>query len=276
MAKFPTGLRSLRKQYGFTTTNVFTTTNPKTEKNGRVSESPTLVLHLEPVTGGVCPAAGSCAALCLNKAGNPLYMEAKLSRRQKRTHAFMNNRNAFLELIILEAARYYAKGYVAIRLNGTSDIAWEREQVEISQETSTYVERAFGLNLPAGLHTMIECVTKLGLKPYDYTKRIDRSFQEARRLGYHLTLSWGGKHDDTIFAVAKQLGLNVAAPVYGIKRKKALPETIEHGGNSYSVIDGDVTDARWTDPDGDTFIIGLRLKRTPGQTEALARRFCIV
>jgi hypothetical protein len=37
-----------------------------------------------------------------------------------------------------------------------------------------------------------------------------------------------------------------------------------------------LTDWRRDDPTGTTHIIGLRLKRTPGQTEALAKRFCIV
>lgn len=276
MAKFPATLRALRAQYGFTTTNLFTTTNPKTLKNGVVSDSPTLVLHLEPITFGACPAAGSCAALCLNKAGNPVYLTNKLSRRQKRSHAFHYHRDAFLQLMVIEAARQRGKGYKGFRGNGTSDHAWERETVTIDTAVAEWVERLCGARLEPGTYTVVEALTRLGYEMYDYTKRIDRDWETAKRLGYHLTLSWGGKHDDVIFGVAKQHGLNVAAPVYGVKRKAALPDTIEHGGAVYPVIDGDVTDWRRDDPAGRVHIVGLRLKRTPGQTEALAKRFCIV
>jgi len=276
MAKFPATLRALRAQYGFTTTNLFTTTNPKTEKNGVVSDSPTLVLHFEPITFGACPAAGSCAALCLNKAGNPVYLINKLSRRQKRSHAFHYHRDAFLQLMLIEAARQRGKGYKGFRGNGTSDHAWERETVTIDTDVTEWVERLSGVRLEPGTYTVVEALTRLGYEMYDYTKRIDRDWETAKRFGYHLTLSWGGKHDDVIFGVAKQHGLNVAAPVYGVKRKAALPDTIEHGGAVYPVIDGDVTDWRRDDPAGRVHIVGLRLKRTPGQTEALAKRFCIV
>ena len=276
--RIPAFISALRKQYGFTTTNVFTTTNPKTEKNGKVSDQPTIVLHLEPITFGACPAAGSCAALCLNKAGNPLYMENKLSRRQKRSHAFQYHREAFLQLMVLEAARQRSKGYVGIRLNGTSDIAWEREPVTVSHDLANYISKAFGLHIASGKYNVISAMVILGFEPYDYTKRIDRDFDTARFLGYHLTLSWGGKHDAKIFDVAERYALNVAAPVYGVKRSKPVPDSITApNGQDYATIDGDVTDWRrddgWT---GKPRIVALRLKRTPGQTERLARAFCIV
>jgi len=275
--KLPASLRNLRKEYGFTSSNLYTTTNPKTLKNGKVSESPTIVFHLEPITFGVCPAAGSCAALCLNKAGNQLYMKNKLSRRQKRSHAFQFRRSHFLQLMVLEAARQRSKGYIGVRLNGTSDNAWEKEKVTVTPELSRFVHLSFGVYLPAQEYTMISAMVMMGLQPYDYTKRIDRDFDKARHLGYHLTLSWGGKHDDCIFDVAERYGLNVAAPVYGVKKSKPVPDTIKApNGEEYETIDGDVTDWRrddgWT---GRSRIVALRLKRTPGQTERLAKAFCI-
>lgn len=274
--RFPRALRDLRKLYGFTTTNFFTTTNPKTLKNGTVSESPTIVLHLEPVTFGVCPAAGSCAALCLNKAGNPLYLNNKLPRRSKRSHAYQYHRNDFLQLMILEAARQRTKGYKGSRGNGTSDIAWEREMVTIEPDVSAYILAKFGILIEPGTYTVIELMAGMGYQCYDYTKRVDRDWETCAAHGYHLTLSWGGKHDDTIFEVAAEHRLNVAAPVYGVRKSQTLPETITHAGVTYPVIDGDVTDWRRDDPAGQVHVVGLRLKRTPGQTEALARRFCIV
>lgn len=262
----PQRVSDLRKEFGFNSQNFFTTTNPKTGKNS----APTLVLHLEPVRAGVCPAAGSCAALCLHKAGNPVYLNNKVSRRGKRTDAFMSNRAAFLDLLVIEAARFRAKGYIGIRLNGTSDIAWESEMHYLGADVISRI----GSHLSPGNYSIIEIVRSMGFLPYDYTKRIDRNFALCSALSYHLTLSWGGKHDDVIFDVANTHKLNVAAPLYGYKKKAKLPTTLTHKGKGYKVVDGDVTDWRREDPPGGA-IVGLRLKRTPGQTENLARRFCL-
>jgi hypothetical protein len=271
--RLPADLIALRKAYNLHSGNTFTTTNPKTEKNGKVSAAPTIVLHLEPVTYGVCPAAGSCAALCLHKAGNRLYFDAKLPARQRRSHAWQHERAAFLRNVVAEAARARSKGYVGVRLNGTSDIAWEREMVTLDPHLISWIAKrvpGFKCAKP-GDYSMIAVMVSLGLQPYDYTKRVDRDFSLAAAMGYHLTLSWGGKHDATIFDVAARHGLNVAAPVYGIGKKQPLPETIR----GCRVVDGDVTDWRRDDPADRVHIVGLRLKRTPGQTEELARRFCI-
>lgn len=278
--RLPPALRDLRKLYGFTTTNLFTTTNPKTLKNGKVSDRPTIVLHLEPVTFGACPAAGSCAALCLNKAGNPVYLDNKLSRRQKRSHAFHYHRNDFLQLMMLEAARQRSKGYVGARNNGTSDHDWERVTVELGADLIRMITEfvpGFRITSP-GTYTVIAVMSAMGFELYDYTKRIDRDWTLAAAFGYHLTLSWGGKHDDVIFDVAAENRLNVAAPVYGIKKSQALPEAVTApNGQTYATIDGDVTDWRRDDGwNGQPRVVALRLKRTPGQTESLAKRFCIV
>jgi hypothetical protein len=277
--RIPANLADLRKLYGFTTTNVYTTTNPKTLKNGKVSDSPTIVLHLEPVTFGACPAAGSCAALCLNKAGNPVYLNNKLSRRQKRSHAYHYHRNDFLQLMMLEAARQRSKGYVGARNNGTSDHDWERAAVKLEPHLISAITEfvpGFRIQMP-GNYTVVAVMSAMGFELYDYTKRIDRDWLAAAAFGYHLTLSWGGKHDATIFEVAAEHRLNVAAPVYGIKRSEPVPATITApNGSTYATIDGDVTDFRrsdgWT---GSPRIVALRLKRTPGQTEEKAKAFCI-
>lgn len=277
MIRFPADVSGFRKTYGYNSQNFFTTTNPKTLKNGVVSDNPTIVLHLEPITGGLCPAAGSCAALCLNKAGNPVYLEGKLSRRQKRTASFFADQMLFAQLLVLEAARYRAKGYVGVRLNGTSDNDWENQTVRVTEAISAQIAKLTGTTIGTGDYSTIAVLVRMGYVPYDYTKRIDRNFKLCKELGYHLTLSWGGKYDGVIWDVAQQNGLNVAAPLYGIKKKQPLPQTVTlRNGRTVSVVDGDLTDWRVDDPQGaEPMLVGLRLKRTPDQTEELARRFCI-
>ena len=179
--RIPANLADLRKLYGFTTTNLFTTTNPKTLKNGKVSDRPTIVLHLEPVTFGACPAAGSCAALCLNKAGNPVYLGNKLPRRAKRSHAYHYHRNDFLQLMMLEAARQRSKGYVGARNNGTSDHDWERVMVELSPHLISMITGfvpGFRIQMP-GNYTVVAVMSAMGFELYDYTKRIDRDWTTA-------------------------------------------------------------------------------------------------
>ncbi len=280
MATFPRIVSAFRKAYKFNAVNFFTTTNPKTEKNGKVSDRPTIVLHLEPVTFGACPAAGSCAAVCLNKAGNPLYLTGKLARRHTRSVAFNENRAQFLQLLVVEAARQRNKGYIGIRLNGTSDIAWEHEKVTIDKTILKWVQSMVPmvtLKSP-GTYSLMVVLRAMGFEPYDYTKRIDRDFALAAAYNYHLTLSWGGRHDDVIFDVAAQHNLNVAAGIVNVKRSQALPDIIIVGGEECAVVDGDVTDWRRDDPlpvNGVPNIIGLRIKRTPGQTPEQARKFAI-
>jgi hypothetical protein len=205
MATFPRTLSSFRNAHGFNAGNFFTTTNPKTSKNGKVSDRPTIVLHLEPVTFGACPAAGTCAAVCLNRAGNPAYLTGKLARRHKRSVAFNTDRTQFLKLLVVEAARFRAQGYIGVRLNGTSDIAWEREFVNIDGVMLPWIQQlvpAFSIKIKMpGDYNLVQVLTAMGFEPYDYTKRIDRDFITAAALGYHLTLSWGGRHDNIILGI---------------------------------------------------------------------------
>lgn len=279
MASFPRILSAFRKAHTFNSGNFFTTTNPKTLKNGKVSDRPTIVLHLEPVTFGACPAAGSCAAVCLNKAGNPAYLTGKLARRHKRSVAFNQDRAQFLQLLVVEAARHRQMGYVGVRLNGTSDIAWERETVFIDGAMLPWIQSMVPnvtIKLP-GTYSLLGVLTAMGFEPYDYTKRVDRDFTLAAAHNYHLTLSWGGRHDDVILDVAREHRLNVAAGIAGIKRSQDLPDFVTVGSMELAVVDGDLTDWRRDDPTPSTLphIVGLRIKRTPGQTEEQVRRFAI-
>ena len=99
-ATIPADIRQVRTQYGFTSSNVLTLTNPKVLKSESIA--PTAVLHLTPMWLGSCPAAGSCQAVCLNRAGNPAYLKGKLQRRKLRSLAFYDHPRAFKRLLVLE------------------------------------------------------------------------------------------------------------------------------------------------------------------------------
>jgi hypothetical protein len=277
-ATIPADIRQVRTQYGFNSSNVLTLTNPKVLKSEIVA--PTAVLHLAPKYRGSCPAAGSCASLCLNTAGNPAYLKGKLLRRRLRSDAFADHPAAFTRLLVLEVCRFVSKLWklqpvIGLRLNGTSDFLWERVPVEICQDLADYCQAQFGLSLPVGrfsslLEPLVAAIPNL--RPYDYTKRTDRDWQAAARLGYHLTLSHGSTSDT--FGAAVSQGLNYAAAI-DLPRGAALPETVRINGEQFATLDGDTTDWRPGDASGQTHVVLLRIKRTPGQTPEQRRAFCI-
>ena len=277
-ATIPADIRQVRTQYGFNSSNVLTLTNPKVLKSEIVA--PTAVLHLAPKYRGSCPADGSCASLCLNTAGNPAYLKGKLLRRRLRSDAFADHPAAFTRLLVLEVCRFVSKLWklqpvIGLRLNGTSDFLWERVPVEICQDLADYCRAQFGLSLPVGrfsslLEPLVAAIPNL--RPYDYTKRTDRDWQAADRLAYHLTLSHGSTSDT--FGAAVSQGLNYAAAI-DLPRGAALPETVRINGEQFATLDGDTTDWRPGDASGQTHVVLLRIKRTPGQTEEQRRAFCI-
>jgi len=274
----PADIRQIRIQYRFTSSNVLTLTNPKVLKSEIVA--PTAVLHLAPKYRGSCPAAGSCASLCLNTAGNPAYLKGKLQRRRLRSDAFADHPAAFTRLLVLEVCRFVSKLWklqpvIGLRLNGTSDFLWEQVPVEICQDLADYCQAKFGVTLPVGrFSSLLEpLVTAIpNLRPYDYTKRTDRNWRAADRLGYHLTMSHGSRSDT--FSTAVSQGLNYAAAI-DLPRNATLPETVRVNGELFATLDGDVTDWRPGDALGQTHIVLLRIKRTPGQTPEQRRAFCI-
>ena len=275
-ATIPADIRQVRTQYGFNSSNVLTLTNPKVLKSESIA--PTAVLHLTPMWLGSCPAAGSCQAVCLNRAGNPAYLKGKLQRRKLRSLAFYDHPRAFKRLLVLEILRFASKHQdsptLGLRLNGTSDFRWECETVDVDSDLAGYVSQAFGFTLPVGTWSLFSLLRAVvpSLKPYDYTKRIDRDWSAAARQGYHLTLSHGSTSDT--FGAAVSQGLNYAAAI-DLPRGAALPETVRINGEQFATLDGDTTDWRPGDASGQTHVVLLRIKRTPGQTPEQRRAFCI-
>ena len=276
----PADIRALRKAYGFNSSNLLTLTNPKVLKSRTIA--PTAVLHLSPKYRGSCPAAGSCAALCLHTAGNPAYLKGKLQRRKLRTDAFLDRPNTFLRLLVMEVCRFAHKHphdafegeRLGLRLNGTSDFLWENLTVDVDADLSAYCYEAFNIALPVGSWPLLGLLSAAipGLRPYDYTKRTDRNWEAARRQGYHLTMSHGSKHDTLATAVFH--GINYAAAI-DLPRGAALPETVTINGRTFPTLDGDITDWRPGDASDQTHIVLLRIKRTPGQTTEQRAAFCI-
>lgn len=214
----------------------------KTSKGEKVGYL-TGILYLAPhdVSGyQVCPkASAGCKAACLYTAGHGIYKSVQLSRIN-RTKWFFEERDSFMVQLVADIAKLArkAKKYSMtpiVRLNGTSDIAWEKFSVVRNGVTFRNMMLAFP-----------------EIQFYDYTKILGRKYALSLP-NYHLTFSLAENNDSEALEALAQ-GYNVAV-VTNNRRSEAKPET--WGG--YPVIDGDINDIRSLDPKGG-FIVALTAK----------------
>lgn len=257
--------------------------NPKTEK----SLEETRILHFAPSTisgFNVCANSGNCEKICLHFAGIPYLMGGKKTARIRRTLAFFDDQQTFLELtataILYNKSLRSADELLAIRLNGTSDILWETLEFTVSPELSRFWQVKFGIYIVAttypSLPHMFSHYPELRIKLYDYTKN-RRNWQECQSIGYHLTFSYDGDYakNAKLCAEAIDNGVNVAA-AFNIKKGRELPSHAQLGAKTLKVVDGDLSDYRPSDPNGGA-IIGLRFKLPHGINYTTAERdaFCL-
>jgi hypothetical protein len=231
--------------------SLLTTGNPKIAK-GEAHGVFTAIMHLAPekVSGrNVCPhATAGCAAACLNTAGRGGIgldgdgLNVIQVARIQRTRWFHRDRASFLVALSAEIERHVRSARKhglrpAVRLNGTSDLPWER----------------FPLFGYPHIFAMFPDVTF-----YDYTKWPVRLRPLVAAIpNYSLTFSLAESNEDKA-AAALEAGVNVAA-VFAVKRGADLPACHMIGGVIRPVIDGDATDLRFLDPT-DGVIVGLRAK----------------
>lgn len=219
------------------------TSNVKTMK-GEGRGYLTFIMHLAPhdaaIPGkSVCPwASQGCIASCLNTAGHGIFKRVQAARIAK-TQAFFADRGAFMARLVEEIAKAERKAArkgmkCAVRLNGTSDLPWERYPV--MREGRAYA------NVMAAFPDVIF---------YDYTKSPQRAAASLAAdwpSNYALTFSRSETNELTARALARK-GVNVAVVFAG-----ELPATWA----GRPVINGDETDLRFLDPRG--VIVGLKAK----------------
>ena len=214
------------------------------------------VMYLSPFTEAgfnICKGASKgCAAVCLGHASGQLRTSVMQKRRIRKTLYFLIFRRAFIHHLTQEINQLLgdavSKGYTpAIRLNGSSDIEWERpEYGSIPQLFS-------------------------GVQMYDYTKLPFSDRKKAVALpNYHLTYSYSERRDSLKESLAYlKAGANVAVVVgaegvfkegankpstrWHIDAAKALLDRGTLAG--YPVIDGDKSDIRFDDPPGSWVVL---------------------
>ena len=237
-------IRALRaKGFTFSTALGATDSNPKLAKGnklGVLSKPHNLAPGKESGKWNLCSSASpGCLIACLNTAGNPVYLKAKLSARIQRTHAFMTMRKAYVALMAFELESLELK---AKKLNMTP--AWR------PNTTSDYPFQCVPLTVNGNAHNSLIHYFS-GIEAYDYTKVTKKALQWANGLlpsNYHITFSKSEVNDSCVDKVLRAGG-NVA-----VVFEKVLPATYK----GVAVVNGDESDARFMDLPG--LVVGLKAK----------------
>lgn len=226
---------------------LLSTGNPKVLK-GMSQGYNTYILHLAPADlSGYETCAkrtAGCTAACLNLAGRGgMFKRGENTNviqqaRIRKTKMFFENRVEFMATLVkdIELAIKQSKKMELVpvfRLNGTSDLAWEKYEVVRNGQLFRNIFTAFP-----------------EVQFYDYTKILGRKTKEYSN--YQLTFSAADGNDSDVLKALNE-GLNVAV-VFGIK--KTLPMPVDYLNRP--VFNGDESDLRFLDPKG--VIVGLYAK----------------
>jgi hypothetical protein len=229
---------------------LLSTANPKIQK-GTEKGYLSFILHLAPADLSgfeVCPKRTvGCTAACLNTAGRGGLFKAGTTTnviqeaRIRKTKMFFEAREQFMvdlvkdiELAIKQSGKLNL--VPVFRLNGTSDLSFEKYQVVRGGVVYKNIFEAFA-----------------EVQFYEYTKVLGLKVSGIKN--YHLTFSAADGNDTDVAAAVTQ-GYNIAV-VFGVKKGKPLPT--DYLG--LPVIDADDTDLRFLDSnDGTQVVAGLHMK----------------
>jgi len=226
---------------------LLSTGNPKVLK-GMSQGYNTYILHLAPANlSGYETCAkrtDGCTEACLNLAGRGgMFKRGENTNviqqaRIRKTKMFFENRVEFMTTLVkdIELGIKQSKKMELVpvfRLNGTSDLAWEKYEVVRNGKLFRNIFTAFP-----------------EVQFYDYTKILGRKVKEYSN--YQLTFSAADGNDSDVLRAMNE-GLNVAV-VFGIK--KTLPMPVDYLNRP--VFNGDESDLRFLDPKG--VIVGLYAK----------------
>lgn len=217
--------------------------------------------------GNLCShASWQCIALCLGTYSGQAAMVADLENgtnavresRKRKAQLFMSNRAEYMNRLARDIVRLDRKAkreglILCVRLNGSSDIAWERISfvVDVKTAKATGLQQGRVVTLPQAFPD---------IQFVEYTKNHGRMGKAPTNVD--LTLSYSATNMAQCVA-ALLAGHNVAIVFHG-----GLPASF--GG--FPVIDGDKHDLRHLDQKGG-FIVGLSPKGTKAKRDTSG--FCV-
>ena len=210
------------------------------------------VLYMAPAMSSgfqMCAAASpGCVELCLGlHAGRVEFTPSIVASRIRKAREYIQDRAAFLAKLERDIARLIKAAAArdlrpAVRLNGSTDIIWERVRFA---DGSTLMDRFPDVQF------------------YDYTKH-EPTKRAQLPANYKLTFSLSEKvKSEEQAAAALALGWNVAI-VFRAKPGTPLPEVTDINSVTHLVVDGDETDVRFLDSG---FVYGLHAKGRKAQND---------
>lgn len=219
--------------------------------------------------GNLCSHASlECIALCLGHYSGQAAMVADLEQgtnavresRKRKAELFMRNRAEYMNRLARDIVRLDAKATreglkLCVRLNGSTDIVWEKIRFALDQKTIK------ALRLPGNIRpsaTLLELFPAIQF--VEYTKNPKRLGNAPKNLD--LTLSYSARNSADCVA-ALLAGHNVAIVFHG-----GLPDSFA----GFPVINGDLHDLRHLDPKGG-YIVGLSPKGTKAKKDKSG--FCV-
>ena len=189
-------------------------------------------MHLRPVNTKICPYQdiAKCKNACLNTAGLGGVYPSIQKARQRKTDLFLNDRDEFMKQLVNDIHKFLRacdrkEKKPAIRLNGTSDIQWEKIDIDGQNIFEMFPQIQF----------------------YDYTKIPTRKVDNIPN--YHLTWSYS-EANEKYAKMFDQVPNNKAV----VFRTKDLPSMFK----GLKVIDGDTHDMRFLDKPNS--VVGLKAK----------------
>ena len=227
---------------------LLTVTNAKTIK-GQSLGWLTAILYLSPadllsLRLNICPSAklAGCIDGCLNTAGRGAFNSVQRARIRK-TLYWWQHHNKFMALLVRDIERVQRMAdrqglKLAVRLNGTSDIRWEKQYMDTApfNVNSTYHRTIFDM-FPT-------------TQFYDYTKIPCRVVPS----NYDLTFS-GSARVEFQPILAKQLKHNPSSRLAIVTKNQFVLAVAEAAGRS-----GDAHDLRFLDPQGVKIILSAKGK----------------
>jgi hypothetical protein len=221
----------------------------KAQKYGWLNAINYMAPHRLAGVGNLCPhASKGCVAICLGEhSGNAALYPAVLKSRIAKARLLMRDRQAFLKEMTagVRRARATAKHQklkLCVRLNGATDIAWERLAPAIFADNAD-------------------------LKFVDYTKSPKRAIEHAQSklpANYHLTFSRSETNEDDCRRVLAAGG-NVAVVFAG--------EFPEHY-LGHRVINGDAHDLRHLDGRGVVVALSPKGRKAKPDKSGFVVRSC--
>ena len=221
----------------------------KAQKYGWLNAINYMAPHRLAGVGNLCPnASKGCIALCLGEhSGNAALYPAVLKSRIAKAQLLMRDRQAFLKEMTagVRRARATAKHQklkLCVRLNGATDVAWERLAPHIFADNAD-------------------------LQFVDYTKSVKRALEHGAGqfpANYHLTFSRSETNEADCLEVLAAGG-NVAVVFAG-----AFPDTFM----GHRVVDGDAHDLRHLDGRGVVVALSPKGRKAKADKSGFVVRSC--